>query len=97
MLNRIKTLASLYLELGLRWSAFRLAYAFRLRSGLIRLQTPQYKWADRLLKHWLKPNIPSDSSAYAEWRKQNAPAFFKYRKIHFASRDINVAVQEADK
>jgi asparagine synthase (glutamine-hydrolysing) len=97
MLNRIKTLASLYLELGLRWSAFRLAYAFRLRSGLTRLQTPQYNWDDRPLKHWLKPNIPSDSSAYAEWRKQNAPAFFKYRKIHFASRDINVAVQEADK
>ncbi|HRQ22212.1 MAG TPA: hypothetical protein PLF42_02185 [Anaerolineales bacterium] len=76
MLNRIKTLASLYLELGPRWSAFRLAYAFRLRSGLIRLQTPQYKWDDRPLKHWLKPTIPSDSDSYAQWRKSNAPKFF---------------------
>ncbi|MBK9781878.1 MAG: alginate lyase family protein [Anaerolineales bacterium] len=76
MLNRIKTLASLFLELGPRWSAFRLAYAFRLRTGLIRLQAPQYKWSDRPLKHWLKPNIPSDSDSYAQWRKQNAPAFF---------------------
>ena len=76
MLNRIKTLASLYLELGLRWSAFRLAYAFRLRTGLIRLQTPQYAWADRPLNYWLKPNIPSDPDSYAEWRKQNAPKFF---------------------
>jgi len=76
MLNRIKNLASLYFELGLRWSAFRLAYAFRIRTGLIRLQTPQYKWDDRPLKHWLKPNIPSDSDSYAAWRKQNAPKFF---------------------
>ena len=75
MLNRIKTLASLFLELGPRWSAFRLAYAFRLRTGLIRLQTPQYKWSDRPLTTWLKPTIPSDSS-YATWRKTNAPKFF---------------------
>ncbi len=76
MLNRIKTLASLFLELGPRWSAFRLAYAFRLRTGLIRLQTPQYKWSDRPLNHWLKPNISSDSGSYAQWRQQNAPKFF---------------------
>jgi hypothetical protein len=76
MLNRIKTLASLYRDLGLRWSAFRLAYAFRLRSGLIRLQTPQYAWADRPLKHWLESNIPSTPETYAAWRKQNAPKFF---------------------
>ena len=76
MLNRIKNLASLYLELGPRWSAFRLAYAFRLRTGLIRLQTPQYKWSDRPLNYWLKPTIPSDPDSYAQWRKTNAPAFF---------------------
>lgn len=76
MLNRIKNLASLYLELGPRWSAFRLAYAFRFRSGLIRLQTPQYAWSARPLKHWLKPNIPSDSDSYAQWRKTHAPKFF---------------------
>lgn len=76
MLNRIKTLASLYLELGPRWSVFRLAYAFRLRTGLIRLQTPQYKWDDRPLQHWLQATIPSDPDSYAQWRKQNAPKFF---------------------
>ncbi len=76
MLNRIKTLASLFLELGPRWSAFRLAYAFRFRTGLIRKQTPQYAWADRPLSTWLKPTIPSDSDSYAQWRKTNAPKFF---------------------
>jgi len=100
MINRIKTLASLYRELGLRWSAFRLAYAFRHRGGLIRLQMPLYKWADRPLATWLKKNIPSESTSYAEWRKQNAPKFFfdkTYREIHLAGCDINVAVQEADR
>src|SRR5688572_8566594 len=54
MLDKIRTLVSLYRELGPRWSAFRLAYAFRLRTGLIRLQMPQYKWTDRPLETWLK-------------------------------------------
>jgi asparagine synthase (glutamine-hydrolysing) len=97
MLNRIKTLASLFLELGPRWSAFRLAYAFRLRTGLIRLQTPQYKWSDRPLKHWLKPNIPSDS--YAAWRKTNAPTFFPSVGAGSPRPDDygNTAIEEADK
>lgn len=76
MLTKLRTLASLFLELGPRWSAFRLAYAFRLRTGLIRLQTPQYAWNDRPLATWLKPTIPSDSDSYVAWRKQNAPKFF---------------------
>ncbi len=76
MLTRLQTLASLYRELGLRWSAFRLAYAFRLRSGLVRLQMPQYAWCDRPLAKWLKTDIPSEADAYTEWRKANAPKFF---------------------
>ncbi|MCQ3937934.1 MAG: hypothetical protein DPW18_12910 [Chloroflexi bacterium] len=98
MLNRIKTLASLFLELGPRWSAFRLAYAFRLRSGLIRLQTPQYKWDDRPLKHWLKPTIPSDSDSYATWRKTHAPKFFPNVGARFPRPDYGTtAIEEANK
>src|SRR6185436_6243193 len=44
MWTKIKTLASLYRELGARWTLFRLAYAFRLRTGLIRLQMPMGEW-----------------------------------------------------
>lgn len=77
MINKIKNLASLYRQLGFRWSVFRLAYAFRLRTGLIRLQTPQYKWSDRPLSHWLKKNIPSDIESYAQYRKNNSPKFFE--------------------
>ncbi len=98
MLNRIKTLASLYRDLGLRWSAFRLAYAFRLRSGLIRLQTPQYAWSDRSLATWLKPTIPSDSDSYAQWRKQNAPKFFPTVGARGPRPDYGTnAIEEANK
>ena len=45
MWTKIKNLASLYRELGPRWTIFRLAYAFRLRTGIIRLQMPQSSWA----------------------------------------------------
>ena len=76
MLTKFRTLASLYRQLGLRWLTFRFAYAFRLRTGLIRLQTPIYKWTDRPLETWLKKNIPSQPEAYAQWRKQNSPKFF---------------------
>jgi len=76
MLTKLRALASLYRELGFRWSAFRVAYAFRLRTGLIRLQMPPYKWNDRPLETWLKKDIPSSPESYAQWRKQNLPKFF---------------------
>jgi len=76
MLTRLRTFASLYRELGLRWLIFRLTYAFRLRTGLIRLQFPQYAWNDRPLETWLKPNIPSTPESYTQWRKDNSPKFF---------------------
>lgn len=46
MLTKFRTFASLYRELGLRWSIFRLTYAFRLRTGLIRWQMPIGRWSD---------------------------------------------------
>ncbi|HVF25999.1 MAG TPA: alginate lyase family protein [Anaerolineales bacterium] len=82
MLDKIRTLASLYRELGPRWSIFRLAYAFRLRTGLIRLQMPQYKWTDRPLETWLKKQvgvrssrpipIPTEFPPNLPWNRQTA-------------------------
>ena len=62
MLTKLRTLASLYRDLGFRWMLFRAAYAFRLRTGLIRLQMPQYKWADRPLETWLKKPLRAERS-----------------------------------
>ncbi|HXF85689.1 MAG TPA: alginate lyase family protein [Anaerolineales bacterium] len=82
MLTRLRAFASLYRELGPRWSAFRLAYAFRLRTGLIRLQMPQYKWEDRPLASWLRKHIPSNPEAYVAWRKSNTPKFLFERSVY---------------
>ena len=76
MLTKLRTLASLSRELGFRWLAFRAAYAFRLRTGLLRRQMPQYLWSDRPLATWLKPAIPSEPESFAEWRRQHSPKFF---------------------
>lgn len=100
MLTKLRTLASLYRQLGLRWLTFRFAYAFRIRSGLIRLQMPAYQWKDRPLGTWLKKNIPSDSEAYGEWRKQNSPPFF-FRGVNQLPKNIpwdsRLAVNEAER
>ena len=103
MLNKFRTLASLYRDLGLRWSFFRVAYAFCYRTGLLRLQMPQYAWADRPLEIWLKKHIPSQPEAYAQWRKQNSPAFFfeslRYRSGNHSYIPLNpqLAIDEADR
>lgn len=46
MFSKLRAFASLYRELGPRWTLFRLAYAFRLRTGLLRLQMPVGDWSD---------------------------------------------------
>lgn len=55
---------------------FRVVYALRKRTGLIRKQMPAYEWADRPLKTWLKKKIPAQPEQYARWRRQKSPKFF---------------------
>ncbi|MBC7879572.1 MAG: alginate lyase family protein [Anaerolineales bacterium] len=99
MLTKFRTLASLYRQAGFRWSAFRLAYTFRLRTGLIRLQMPQYKWEDRPLETWLKKDIPSTPESYAQWRKNNSPKFFFDKAIYpnNITWDKQTVIDEAEK
>ena len=79
MLTKIKTLASLYRELGPRWTAFRLTYAFRLRTGLIRLQMPMGEWSDykKLIDVGARSSrpilqIPAELLSNISWNKQTA-------------------------
>ena len=100
MLTKLRTLASLYHQLGLRWLTFRFAYAFRIRTGLIRLQMPAYQWKDRPLGTWLKKDIPSNPKSYAEWRRQNSPDFFFKGANQFPeniSWNPQLAVSEAER
>ncbi len=100
MLTKLRTLASLYRQLGLRWLTFRFAYAFRTRVGLIRLQMPAYQWKDRPLGTWLKKDIPSNPKSYAEWRRQNSPDFFFKGSNQFPENipwNPQLAVDEAER
>ena len=56
MISKLRAFASLYRELGPRWTFFRLAYAFRLRTGIIRLQMPMGEWSD--YKNQIKTSRP---------------------------------------
>ena len=76
VLNNFRNLNSLYQSLGARWLMFRVGYALRMRTGLIRKQIPSYSWQDRPLETWLKKDIPSQPEAYAQWRRQHSPKFF---------------------
>ncbi len=77
MFTKIKTLASLYRELGPRWTLFRLLYALRLRTGLIRLQMPIGDWSD-YKKHVgarssrLMLQMPNGLPENIPWNKQTA-------------------------
>ncbi|MDQ2693097.1 MAG: hypothetical protein M3Y68_13750, partial [Chloroflexota bacterium] len=76
MLNNFRNLQSLYQSLGARWLMFRVGYALRMRTGLIRKQNPSYTWQERPLQLWLRETIPSGTKDYAGWRTQNSPGFF---------------------
>ncbi len=86
MLNRIKNFASLYRQLGPRWSAFRVAYAFRLRTGLIRLQMPIGEWSD--YKRLLAERSDERSSRHAVEAR---------RLPENISWNPQIAVEEADR
>ena len=76
MLNNFRNLQSLFWSHGAPWLLFRVGYAFRKRTGYIRLQMPAYHWKDRPLKTWLKRGISSIPETYAQWRRQHSPKFF---------------------
>lgn len=81
---------------------FRVGYALRMQTGFIRKQIPAYHWQDRPLETWLKKDIPSQSEAYAQWRRQNSPKFFfeSFRAECYAIEapwDPQLAVAEAER
>jgi hypothetical protein len=99
VLNNFRNLNSLYRSLGARWLMFRLGYALRMRTGLIRKQIPAYNWRDRPLGMWLKKGIPSQLEAYARWRRGHSPKFFFDKAIipDDVSWDPQLAVTEAER
>jgi asparagine synthase (glutamine-hydrolysing) len=91
MISKLWTFASLYRELGPRWTLFRLAYALRLRTGLIRLLMPKGEWSD-YKKHTIKNPAGRASrwlsSPAGAYRNQNVP-WNKQTAIAEADRLLN--------
>jgi len=91
MLSKLQAFASLYRELGPRWTLFRLAYAFRLRTGLIRLQMPMGEWDDY-------KNLVSTNPAGRDARWLSSPAALRgtYRNQQ-VPWNPQTAIDEANK
>ncbi len=64
----LKTLARAAWELGPSSLAQYAAYEIALRSGWLRRRTPIYAWDERPLGRWLRPDVPTDPTAYLAWR-----------------------------
>ena len=100
MLKKIKALDSLRRRFGLGWLLSRLGYALRMRTGILRLQIPSYRWQDAPLRRWLRSDVPAEPSAYASWRAANAPAFVfdELPALHpLLPWDTTIAVAEAER
>lgn len=63
-------------RLGWRWLFFRAGYELRVRTGLMRQQSPSFGWSDRPLVQYLRPGVPSTPETYAQWRRSRSPRFF---------------------
>lgn len=75
VIRRIKLIVSLYKLFGARWFLFRIGYAIRLKTGLIRNQIPTYQWQDRPFEDWIKKGIPFYPEGYTQWRLEHEPNF----------------------
>ena len=71
-----RSLFCLLKYLGVCWIAFRALYALKRRLGWFRITTPSRSWeATSLVKFLSDPGL-SDPTAYADYRKEEAPALF---------------------
>ena len=76
MIRRILNSYELIRSFGFLWLKERLRYEFRLRSGLLRLQTQVMGWRQKPLEWFLKDTKPVDAETYLEYRRKGSPHFF---------------------
>lgn len=76
MINRFQQILQILQYFGAGWLAYRLGYAARMKSGLLRLQIPAYEWEDRPLHTWLCGDVPAKPEVYTAWRKEHGGQFF---------------------
>lgn len=74
--TKVALVCQLWRYFGPAWLAYRLGYAARTRTGLLRRQLPAYAWSARPLRSWLRQGVPAEPEAYAAWRQEHGGRFF---------------------
>ena len=63
---------------------------------MLRRAYPTYQWSDRPLGHWLKAEVPSQTEAFAKWRRQNAGVFFFDHLPDYPFENLLLLTEAAD-
>lgn len=76
VLDRVQYLHQLWRHLGPEWLAYRVGYAARMRTGLLRRKMPATEWEEQPLSSFLEDSSLAEGRAYLDYRRSHAPAFF---------------------
>lgn len=74
--GQVRHLQALWRSFGPQWLAYRVGYAVRLRTGLVRRQTPITDWDAQPLRQFLSDPSLADAERYRAYRHTQAPRFF---------------------
>lgn len=75
-MERIQRLHQMWRHLGPEWLAYRIGYAARMRTGVLRRKMPATEWDDQPLGSFLDDASLADAQSYLDYRRAQAPAFF---------------------
>lgn len=74
--QKVFAYAALLREMGLDWVIFRIGYALRQRTGMLRHSSPAYPWQAAELSTQVKSGVPLEPDQYAQYRLKHAPPWF---------------------
>ena len=74
--SRYRRFRQLLKYFGPQWLMYRAWYAARLKSGLVRFQSPASTWESQPLSRFLNNKLLANPDQYADYRKESAPRFF---------------------
>jgi asparagine synthase (glutamine-hydrolysing) len=76
VLNKVRQAHQIWQHLGPEWLAYRLSYAARMRTGMLRRKLPATDWTAQPLGGFLDDTSLADPQNYLDYRRAQAPAFF---------------------
>ncbi|MEW5960023.1 MAG: heparinase II/III family protein, partial [Chloroflexota bacterium] len=61
---------------GPKWLIFRVGYAIQRKLGFQRRKFSPFRWDEKPLSTWLKPEVPANPTDYLAYRRQSGGRFF---------------------